>query len=297
MAGLGFVAGIAFWVSYWHMASVAAAHGENGSKYLLPLSVDGLVVVSSISLVELTGQISAVDATARAATARAATEPPPAEHRATPGVPAPLQPVPEPSIALQDGRRSPGFELAPPAVAPAAPRTVQPAALPATPPVTVTGASTGDAPAEPVPADARPTPQRRADTPAPGTATTVEPAVEPIIDTVVEPVAAAVTGPKHGGDRTDGRTDDRVNGRADEVPPDNPSEAILWWRDKDPTLTLSQIAAKVGRSERTVRRTLDRAAASVVPASAGQPAGGDAARRRPTNGATVDGLAGSVAPT
>ncbi len=45
MTGLGFVAAIAFWVSYWHMASVAAAHGENGSKYLLPLSVDGLVVV------------------------------------------------------------------------------------------------------------------------------------------------------------------------------------------------------------------------------------------------------------
>ena len=45
MGGLGFVAGIAFWVSYWHMASVAATHGENGSKYLLPLSVDGLVLV------------------------------------------------------------------------------------------------------------------------------------------------------------------------------------------------------------------------------------------------------------
>ena len=139
-----------------------------------------------------------------------------------------------------------------------------------------------------MPADARSTPQRRADTPAPSTANTVEPA-----------------GPKHGGDRTEGRTggradgraNERANDRADEVPPDNPSEAILWWRDRDPTLTLSQIAAKVGRSERTVRRTLDSAAASVVPASPGQPAGDGAAPKRPTNGAAVDGLAGSVAST
>src|SRR5436305_14877094 len=110
MGGLGFVAGIAFWVSYWHMASVAATHGENGSKYLLPLSVDGLVVVSSISLVELTGQISAAEATARAATQPSpvpprVAEPSPGEHPVTPGVPAPLPPV---STVLPGGHRPPG---------------------------------------------------------------------------------------------------------------------------------------------------------------------------------------------
>src|SRR5204862_311289 len=42
---------------------------ENGSKYLLPLSVDGLVLVASISLVELTGQISAVETAVRTAAA------------------------------------------------------------------------------------------------------------------------------------------------------------------------------------------------------------------------------------
>jgi hypothetical protein len=51
------IAGIAAWVSYWHMADVASRYGETGaSPYLLPLSVDGLIVVASICLVELSGQ-------------------------------------------------------------------------------------------------------------------------------------------------------------------------------------------------------------------------------------------------
>ena len=52
------IAGIAAWVSYWHMAGVAARYGEtDASPYLLPISVDGLIVVASISLVELAGRI------------------------------------------------------------------------------------------------------------------------------------------------------------------------------------------------------------------------------------------------
>jgi len=59
------IAGIAAWVSYWHMAGVAARYGETGaSPYLLPLSVDGLIVVASICLVELGGRITAVEAEA-----------------------------------------------------------------------------------------------------------------------------------------------------------------------------------------------------------------------------------------
>jgi hypothetical protein len=51
------IAGIAAWVSYWHMAGVAARYGETGaSPYLLPVSVDGLIVVASICLVELSGR-------------------------------------------------------------------------------------------------------------------------------------------------------------------------------------------------------------------------------------------------
>jgi hypothetical protein len=56
------IAGIAAWVSYWHMAGVAARYGEtDASPYLLPVSVDGLIVVASICLVELAGRIRAVE--------------------------------------------------------------------------------------------------------------------------------------------------------------------------------------------------------------------------------------------
>lgn len=63
------IAGIAAWVSYWHMAGVAARYGETGaSPYLLPLSVDGLIVVASICLVELGGRISALESEAAGVT-------------------------------------------------------------------------------------------------------------------------------------------------------------------------------------------------------------------------------------
>lgn len=55
------IAGIAGWVSYGHMASVTARYGETGaSPYLLPVSVDGLIVVASVCLVELAGRIRVV---------------------------------------------------------------------------------------------------------------------------------------------------------------------------------------------------------------------------------------------
>jgi hypothetical protein len=47
------IAGIAAWVSYWHMQDVAVRYGETAvSAYLLPISVDGLIVVASVSLVD-----------------------------------------------------------------------------------------------------------------------------------------------------------------------------------------------------------------------------------------------------
>jgi hypothetical protein len=52
------IAGIAAFVSYQHMAGVAARYGEVGvAPYLLPLSVDGLIIVASVSLAELAGRI------------------------------------------------------------------------------------------------------------------------------------------------------------------------------------------------------------------------------------------------
>lgn len=55
------IAGIAAWISYWHMQSVAARYGESGSSpYLIPVTVDGLIIVASVCLVELGGRITAI---------------------------------------------------------------------------------------------------------------------------------------------------------------------------------------------------------------------------------------------
>ncbi len=54
------IAGIAAWVSYWHMVSVCGRHGESPtSAHLIPFSVDGVVVVASVCPVEIAGRIRA----------------------------------------------------------------------------------------------------------------------------------------------------------------------------------------------------------------------------------------------
>jgi uncharacterized protein DUF2637/winged helix-turn-helix DNA-binding protein len=48
------IAAIAAWVSYWHMVGVALRYGETwDAAHLLPLSVDGLIAVASVCLIEL----------------------------------------------------------------------------------------------------------------------------------------------------------------------------------------------------------------------------------------------------
>jgi len=116
------IAGIAAWVSYWHMAGVAARYGETGaSPFLLPLSVDGLIVVASICLVELGGRISSLEAEAIAATkAREAGQP---IESGAPGLVA----VPAASAASAPAapgvRRNPATAAALAEVAAALPRT------------------------------------------------------------------------------------------------------------------------------------------------------------------------------
>lgn len=62
LAATATIACIAAWVSYWHMAGVAARYGESGAaQYLIPFSVDGLVVVASVCLVELAGRIASAE--------------------------------------------------------------------------------------------------------------------------------------------------------------------------------------------------------------------------------------------
>jgi hypothetical protein len=93
------IAGIAAWVSYHHMASVVARYGETGTvPYLLPLSVDGLIVVASVSLVELAGRRreampDTVSGEAPAAPARSRAAPAAVVPQREPAGPAELVPV------------------------------------------------------------------------------------------------------------------------------------------------------------------------------------------------------------
>ena len=62
VAATSVIGSIAAWVSYGHMAAVAARYGEpSASAHLIPLSVDGLVVVASVCLIELAPQIRAAE--------------------------------------------------------------------------------------------------------------------------------------------------------------------------------------------------------------------------------------------
>ncbi|MEV4637066.1 DUF2637 domain-containing protein [Actinoplanes sp. NPDC049548] len=159
------IAGIAAWVSYWHMAGVAARYGETGaSPYLLPLSVDGLIVVASICLVELGGRISALQREAAGQTTSPATgtssAPVPGSTAGT-GIPAliPLPAVTKPSPAASAAPSASLSEAAPataavPATAaastPAATATAAPAAsaVPASSPASVSRRTTAEALAE-----------------------------------------------------------------------------------------------------------------------------------------------------
>ncbi|MEU0557472.1 DUF2637 domain-containing protein [Dactylosporangium sp. NPDC006015] len=51
------IAGIAAWTSYWHMVGVVARYEHGEVPYLLPVSVDGLIVVLSVSLFDVANQI------------------------------------------------------------------------------------------------------------------------------------------------------------------------------------------------------------------------------------------------
>jgi hypothetical protein len=90
------IAGIAAWVSYWHMQGVAVRFGETEtSAYLLPISVDGLIVVASVSLVELAGRIWLLEDKLSKAALAAAAVPAVAPVQFVP----PVQPVAAPATA------------------------------------------------------------------------------------------------------------------------------------------------------------------------------------------------------
>ncbi|MGC9668500.1 DUF2637 domain-containing protein [Planosporangium sp. 12N6] len=202
LAATATIASIAAWVSYWHMVGVAARYGETGpSPYLLPLSVDGLVIVASVSLVEIAGRI------------RAATDHDTAAPRTVDAVPAtrgdsPVAPAPQvkESVFIQaqtptgdgiDGsaaQETTRDDPDPARMRPQSARSVHGRATPRSP-------HDGDEPAR-----------------APQSQQTCSPAFDD------EP-----------------------------VPSDTPAAVAYWYR-RDPNLHPAEIGAKIGRSERTVRR-------------------------------------------
>lgn len=107
------IAGIAAWISYHHMVGVVARYGESGTvPYLLPLSVDGLIVVASISLIELSGRPDPPPAPAAAATAEPSTTgttETPATHTAPTPPPVPA-PAPAPAHTLPSPATRPDRE-------------------------------------------------------------------------------------------------------------------------------------------------------------------------------------------
>lgn len=91
LATAGGIAGVAALVSYKHMLEVAELAGEGTIEaHLIPLTVDGLVVVASISLVGLNQRI-------RSASPRP--KPPRSDGPTRPASKPPTGPVPEPSLA------------------------------------------------------------------------------------------------------------------------------------------------------------------------------------------------------
>ncbi|WP_422753091.1 DUF2637 domain-containing protein [Micromonospora sp. WMMD708] len=102
------IAAIAAWISYHHMVGVVARYGETGTvPYLLPLSVDGLIIVASVSLVELSARRRESE---NPRPAPAAATPPPDAPTATAQPPVPDDAAPpHPNPALErhdDGDRS-----------------------------------------------------------------------------------------------------------------------------------------------------------------------------------------------
>lgn len=236
------ISGIAAWVSYWHMAGVAARYGETdaAASYLLPISVDGLVVVASISLVEIAGRIRTPPTrpadNQQPATIPAETPPPTAEPRR----PQTQAPTSGPVGAAQQAQ----------------------AALPAEAPnqndahVIRTG-DEATVPADTTPLrgrarsrlDADPSGTRRSSTTG-DPSTSIENSDEP--DRATPSADAEDAGP-HTGNGSGGDTNLDEDSNSARVPSDT-AGAVAYWYHYDPSLHPADIATRIGRSERTVRR-------------------------------------------
>ncbi|MEU4660217.1 DUF2637 domain-containing protein [Micromonospora chalcea] len=216
------IAGIAGWVSYWHMVGVAARYGEidAGASYLLPISVDGLVVVASISLVEITGRI-------RAGTGQPTPTQQPAAPQDRPG-----HHTPRTSADRTTKRRTPRLTETVTETKPMA-----------------TSASPG--------AVSTPAPSRGQAASTQGDGSPDRPAQPYRDDVRGDPEPSRPAGDRAGRTPThDAKTPATIpsdHGNAAQVAAATPA-AVAYWYQRDPSMHPAQIAERIGRSERTVRR-------------------------------------------
>ena len=249
------IAGIAAWVSYVHMTGVASRYGEQGaSPFLLPLSVDGLVVVASVSLVELAGRIRAADT---ASTTPVAVPARPGADQ--PSTAAPVAGSVRAPLPAHTGSGGGGVRAA-------------------------MSAGAGPGSGTWVPEDgglvgpAWPASTRGAGEPA---------------GTVVPGHSTGPVGQVGPGKARDMPVDGVPNMSPPDGPPAEPRAAIAYWHAKDPTLTPKDIAPLVDRSTSTVRRVIakleanGRASTPRPPASAGPDDEGSTKVTVGVNGATT----------
>lgn len=232
------IAAIAAWVSYWHMTAVAARHGETAAAaaHLLPLSVDGLVVVASISLVEIAGRL------------RTATTDGGPPHPATGIDPA----HPRPTHLRPQANTADASSPAPPATAPrrqpADRRRTRGSGNPDRPPTTVAA-----------PIRAAPSPRNQPDR---GHISSGDPATRASghVDHQNrtspaqrrDSTPAAAHRPGEAGPSPAARQA-ALDSDPTSVPTDT-AAAVAYWRTSDPNMHPADVATRIGRSERTVRR-------------------------------------------
>ncbi|WP_328853797.1 DUF2637 domain-containing protein [Micromonospora globbae] len=294
------IAIIAAWVSYWHLVGVAARYGESGygAAYLLPISVDGLVVVASVSLVEITARIRATSAPTTATEQATALAPAALDSlsAAVGHVPSPPESN-EVTVAASPADQHPlGAEHTAALTTSTRPSILTPhAATPPGPRTSVSGVG-GDGDDGPAPSPRPGTEQR---SPGPVTAAgagnamidlrvgalneTAAPAAkttDPMPSEVMLQVLAATDAglPKTPELRTGvgpaaGASDyERVD------PPDgapitaDTAAAVAYWRRRDPAAKPAEVAARIGRSERTVRRHWEQRATTHAGRRNGHPA-------------------------
>ncbi|MEU1968922.1 DUF2637 domain-containing protein [Micromonospora sediminicola] len=270
------IAGIAAWVSYWHMAGVAARYGETdaAASYLLPISVDGLVVVASISLVEIAGRIrtpsvSPVDrqqaATPPTETPSPTAEPPERETWAPVSGPVDAAHPAGGYVVLQtpeagnrgDEGRHPATQVAKyPLNSASGTKELTPESRPVEAPDQKDAHHVRPGDEALVSGDTtllQGTDLSHLDADQPGGSEprTTGYQATPIEDSHERDIADL---PADGHDAAIDKILGPVDGKSNAEVPSDTAGAVAYWYRRDPSLRPADIATRIGRSERTVRR-------------------------------------------